>query len=96
MSTKSVLCLSPTRPNAAEIVRRHSPDPTALGEVYAGYRDEARSSFEAPPYGYVDDDAVQDEEHGYDEYDELCDALSWRDGQLAGRFDRSYCSLYSS
>lgn len=59
-----------------EAKRRHSPEETAQEEVFTGYRVIARSSLEPPNYGYVDYEQVEDEEHDYDQYEELCFELT--------------------
>lgn len=60
-------------------VRRRAPEETALDEVFTGYRVEARATLEPPNYGYVDDELIEDDEHDYESYEELCFQLTGLD-----------------
>ncbi|KOP68269.1 hypothetical protein AMS62_25705 [Bacillus sp. FJAT-18019] len=55
-----------------EANRYHSPEVTALEGEFTGYRVSARSTMEPPNYGYVDYEIVEDDEHDYELYEELC------------------------
>ncbi|SMF84165.1 Uncharacterized protein YwqG [Paenibacillus uliginis N3/975] len=55
-----------------EARRRPSPELTTLEEEYTGYHIEARASLEPPNYAYVDDEQVEDDEHDFEAYEELC------------------------
>lgn len=55
-----------------EARRYHSPEVTALEGEFTGYRVSARSTMEPPNYGYVDYEIVEDDEHDYEQYEELC------------------------
>ncbi|NGZ75621.1 DUF1963 domain-containing protein [Saccharibacillus alkalitolerans] len=46
---------------------------------YRPYRVEAKGSLDLPGYSYVDEDAIEDENHGWEEYEELGFAL--KDGE---------------
>ncbi|RCX23716.1 uncharacterized protein YwqG [Fontibacillus phaseoli] len=59
-----------------EACRRPSPKTTTLKEEFIGYRVSARTSLEPPNYGYADYDQVEDEEHDYEHYEELCFELT--------------------
>jgi len=59
-----------------EAKRYHSPEVTALEGEFTGYRVSARSTMEPPNYGYVDYDIVEDDEHDYEQYEELCFELN--------------------
>ncbi|MGZ9586695.1 YwqG family protein [Paenibacillus marinisediminis] len=59
-----------------EAQRRPSPEVTALEEEFTGYRVTARATIEPPNYGYVDDEQVEDGEHDYEEYEDLCFELT--------------------
>lgn len=65
-----VICLS--EDNLQEAKRNHSPEVTALEDKFLGFRVSARSTMEPPNYGYVDYDIVEDDEHDYEQYEELC------------------------
>lgn len=49
---------------------------TALEGEFTGYRVSARSTMEPPNYGYVDYEMVEDDEHDYEQYEELCFELN--------------------
>ncbi|WP_435925641.1 YwqG family protein [Paenibacillus sp. DYY-L-2] len=53
-----------------------SPKETALEGEFTGYRVSARSTMEPPNYGYVDYDLIEDDEHDYELYEELCFELN--------------------
>ncbi|MEK5059153.1 MULTISPECIES: YwqG family protein [unclassified Paenibacillus] len=55
--------------------RRKSPNITTLEGKFTGYQLEARSSLEPPNYAYVDYDVIEDEEHDYEEYEDLSFAI---------------------
>lgn len=55
-----------------EAKRYASPEVTALEGEFTGYRVSARSTMEPPNYGYVDYEIVEDDEHDYEQYEELC------------------------
>lgn len=59
-----------------EANRSYSPEVTALEGEFTGYRVSARSTIEAPNYGYVDYEMVEDDEHDYEQYEELCFELN--------------------
>lgn len=59
-----------------EAHRRRAPEQTSLEEQFKGYRVEARSTMEPPNYGYVDYELVEDEEHDYEQYEDLCFELT--------------------
>lgn len=59
-----------------EAKRCASPEVTALEVKFTGYQVSARSTMELPNYGYVDYDKVEDDEHDYDLYEELCFELN--------------------
>ncbi|WP_438432724.1 YwqG family protein [Gorillibacterium sp. sgz500922] len=59
-----------------ETKRHPSPEVTAVEGEFTGYRVSARSSLEPPNYGYVDVEIVEDDEHDYDLYEELCFELT--------------------
>ncbi|EGG36254.1 YwqG family protein [Paenibacillus sp. HGF5] len=65
-------------------VRRRAPEETALDEVFTGYRVEARATLEPPNYGYVDDELIEDDEHDYESYEELCFQLTGLDSGDVG------------
>lgn len=56
--------------------RYHSLEVTSLEGEFTGYRVSARSSMEPPNYGYVDYEKVEDDEHDYEQYEELCFELN--------------------
>ena len=56
--------------------RYPSPAVTAIEGDFTGYRVSAKSMMELPNYGYVDYDIVEDDEHDYDQYEELCFELN--------------------
>ncbi|MEJ8546264.1 YwqG family protein [Brevibacillus borstelensis] len=58
------------------VQRRSSPDVTGLKEQFHGYQLEARASLEPPNYAYVDDDQIENDEVGYEEYEDLCFSIS--------------------
>ncbi len=55
-----------------EAKRYRSPEVTALESEFTGYRVTARLTMEPPNYGYVDYEIVEDDEHDYELYEELC------------------------
>ena len=57
-------------------VRRQAPEETTLEEEFTGYRIEARATLEPPNYAYVDDAIVEDEEHDFESYEDLCHQLT--------------------
>ncbi len=59
-----------------EAKRLRSPEVTALEREFTGYRVSARSTMEPPNYGYVDYEMVEDDEHDYEQYEELCFELN--------------------
>lgn len=59
-----------------EVERLHSPEVTALENRFTGYRVSAKSTMEPPNYGYVDYDMVEDADHDYEQYEELCFGLN--------------------
>ncbi len=59
-----------------EAKRLRSPEVTALEGEFTGYRVSARSTMEPPNYGYVDYEMVEDDEHDYEQYEELCFELN--------------------
>ncbi|KGR84574.1 YwqG family protein [Lysinibacillus odysseyi] len=59
-----------------EAKRLRSPEVTALEREFTGYRVSARSTMEPPNYGYVDYEMVEDDEHEYEQYEELCFELN--------------------
>lgn len=59
-----------------EAKRYHSPEATTLEDEFIGYRVSARSTMEPPNYGYVDYDIIEDDEHDYELYEELCFELN--------------------
>lgn len=59
-----------------EAKRLRSPEVTALESEFTGYRISARSTMEPPNYGYVDYEMVEDDEHDYEQYEELCFELN--------------------
>jgi len=59
-----------------EVKRYPSPAVTAIEGDFTGYRVSAKSTMELPNYGYVDYDIVEDDEHDYDQYEELCFELN--------------------
>lgn len=65
-----------TEDKLQEARRCASPEVTALEDVFTGYRVNARSTMEPPNYGYVDYDIVEDDEHDYEQYEELCFELN--------------------
>ncbi|OZB95347.1 YwqG family protein [Paenibacillus sp. XY044] len=56
--------------------RRPAPKATAIEDTFTGYRVSARSTMEPPNYGYVDYELVEDDEHDYEQYEELCFELT--------------------
>lgn len=73
--------------NLQEANRYHSPEVTALESEFTGYRVSARPTMEPPNYGYVDYDIVEDDEHDYEQYEELCFELNdVNSGDLAVMF----------
>lgn len=69
-----VLYLQEEQLQAAQ--RRHAPEVTALEDAFTGYQVSARSTLEPPNYGYVDYEQVEDDEHDYEHYEELCFELT--------------------
>lgn len=65
-----------TEDQTAAAVRRQAPEETALEEEFTGYRMEARATLEPPNYAYVDDEIVEDEEHDFESYEDLCHQLT--------------------
>lgn len=59
-----------------EAKRYRSPEVTALEGQFTGYRVSARSTMEPPNYGYVDYEIIEDDEHDYELYEELCFELN--------------------
>lgn len=59
-----------------EAKRSPSPEETTLEGEFTGYRVSARSTMEPPNYGYVDYDLIEDDEHDYELYEELCFELN--------------------
>lgn len=59
-----------------ETKRQPSPEVTALEEKFIGYRVTARATIEPPNYGYVEYEQVEDDEHDYEQYEELCFELT--------------------
>ncbi|MDK8182382.1 YwqG family protein [Paenibacillus sp. UMB4589-SE434] len=55
---------------------RLSPEETALEERFCGYQLDARGSLEPPNYAYVDDDLIENETFGYEDYEDLCFEIS--------------------
>ncbi|GGH20387.1 YwqG family protein [Paenibacillus segetis] len=55
-----------------EAKRYPSPEVTSLEDKFTGYRVSARPTMELPNYGYVDYEIVEDDEHDYDQYEDLC------------------------
>lgn len=66
--------------------RRSTPEETALEEEFNGYQLAARSSLEAPNYAYVDYDVIEDEEHEYEDYEELLLAMNGNHDDVAVMF----------
>lgn len=62
-----------------EAYRRMTPEETSQEENFKGYKLKARSSIEPPNYGYVDYELLEDEEHDYEQYEELCFELTEAD-----------------
>ncbi|WP_430108415.1 YwqG family protein [Paenibacillus sp. B1-33] len=56
--------------------RRPSPEVTTLEEKFTGYKVTARSTIEPPNFGYVDYEQVEDDEHDFEQYEELCFELN--------------------
>ncbi|MEK8126652.1 YwqG family protein [Paenibacillus filicis] len=69
----------------AAAVRRIAPEVTALEEVYNGYGLEAMASLEPPNYAYVDEEQIEAENVGYEEYEDLCFALGHREHDEVAR-----------
>lgn len=65
-----------TEDQTAAAVRRQAPEETTLEEEFTGYRIEARATLEPPNYAYVDDEIVEDEEHDFESYEDLCHQLT--------------------
>lgn len=59
--------------------RRSSPQNTTLEQEFTGYQLQAKSSLEPPNYAYVDYDLIENEEYGYEEYEDL--SFTIRDSQ---------------
>lgn len=59
-----------------EAKRFPSLEVTAIQGEFTGYRISARSTLEPPNYGYVDDEIVEDDEHDYEHYEDLCFELT--------------------
>lgn len=59
-----------------EAKHRPSPEVTALEEKFTGYRVTARATIEPPNYGYVEYEQVEDDEHDYEQYEDLCFELT--------------------
>lgn len=55
-----------------DAMRRPSPEVTTLEEKFTGYSVTARSTIEPPNYGYVDSEQVEDDEHDFEQYEDLC------------------------
>ncbi|ASA20422.1 DUF1963 domain-containing protein [Paenibacillus donghaensis] len=51
------------------------PEVTALEEKFSGYEIEPLATLEAPNYGYVDYEAVEDDQHDFEDYEELREAM---------------------
>ncbi|OWA33657.1 hypothetical protein B9G55_20125 [Saccharibacillus sp. O16] len=53
--------------------RRSAPAPTVheQDEAFHSYRLQAQASLALPGYGYVDEEAVEDDDHGWEEYEDL-------------------------
>ncbi|SFF31455.1 Uncharacterized protein YwqG [Paenibacillus algorifonticola] len=68
--------------------RRFAPEETSLEDAdFTGYEVVGRASIELPGYGYVDSEQVEDDEHDYEEYEDLTHELSGsEDGDLAVMF----------
>ncbi|GAA0380773.1 YwqG family protein [Paenibacillus motobuensis] len=62
-----------------EAYRRMAPEETSLEEKFKGYKLKARFTIEPPNYGYVDYERVEDEEHDYEQYEDLCFELTETD-----------------
>lgn len=70
-----------------EAKRYPSPEVTTIEGQFTGYRVSARSTLEPPNYGYVDYDIVEDDEHDYEQYEDLCFELNDNNsGDLAVMF----------
>ncbi|WP_194542324.1 YwqG family protein [Paenibacillus sp. JZ16] len=65
-----------TEDQTAAAVRRQAPEETTLEEEFTGHRIEARATLEPPNYAYVDDEIVEDEEHDFESYEDLCHQLT--------------------
>lgn len=66
--------------------RRSTPEETALEEEFNGYQLAARSSLEAPNYAYVDYDVIEDEEHEYEDYEDLLLSMNGEHDDVAVMF----------
>ncbi|WP_025676839.1 YwqG family protein [Paenibacillus massiliensis] len=66
--------------------RRSTPEETALEEEFNGYQLAARPSLEAPNYAYVDYDVIEDEEHEYEDYEDLLLSMNMRYDDVAVMF----------
>lgn len=59
-----------------EAKRQPSPEVTALEEKFVGYRVTARATMEPPNYGYVEYEQIENDEHDYEQYEDLCFELT--------------------
>ncbi|MEK3785266.1 YwqG family protein [Paenibacillus sp. FSL K6-1230] len=66
--------------------RRSTPEETALEEEFNGYQLAARPSLEAPNYAYVDYDVIEDEEHEYEDYEDLLLSMNGEEDDVAVMF----------
>ncbi|WNC16300.1 YwqG family protein [Brevibacillus brevis] len=51
--------------------RRVAPEMTALKEQFNAFRLEARASLEPPNYAYVDFEQIENDEYGYEDYEDF-------------------------
>ncbi|MFF2890183.1 YwqG family protein [Paenibacillus sp. NPDC057967] len=66
---------------------RLSPEDTTLEDDFTGYQVMGRASIEPPNYGYSDSEQLEDDEHDYDQYEELTfDLTDNNSGDLAVMF----------
>lgn len=66
---------------------RQSPENTSLEDEFTGYQITARASIEPPNYGYTDSEQLEDDEHDYDQYEELTfDLTEYSSSDLAVMF----------
>ncbi|MFF2910297.1 YwqG family protein [Paenibacillus sp. NPDC057934] len=65
--------------------RRVAPETTVLEEKFNGYQLDIKASLEAPNYAYVDNDKIENEAVGYEEYEEFGYELSDRQSSEVAR-----------